>query len=292
MSSNEGKIGMTGRLDTSITRAPKLYAARSFKAPFGLGRILLTRDPGEALLTAKHFFATHLLAVHRNGYGELLGVHDLGSGLTTNVGAMAISNDFAWAQNAQTLKLANYHAVGTGTTAAAATDIALQTLASPTTTTAITGAQSRVTAANSQTYQTVGVANFVSTLTITEWGLFTSPTLSATTGTPLTAVSTTSATVTGTPLTASSGTVQGQQQTIIKTGTTASYGLVVSNTTSAITIPAWYKVSDGTAGTTPGGTEAFTLLPVMTDHKIFTGIGVNSGDSITFTYSLLIGSGT
>ena len=62
-------------------------------------------------------------------------------------------------------------------------------------------------------------------------------------------------------------------------------------TTSAITVPAWYSITAGTVGSTPGATEAFTVVPNMWDHKVFTAINVVSGDSIQFTYSLLINSG-
>jgi hypothetical protein len=220
---------------------------------------------------------------------------DLGSGLVTNVGVMAMANDFAWAApsaaSAATLALQKWYATGTGTTAAAATDIALQTLASPTTTTGVTSTQSLVSAANSQTYKTVGTINYTTTLAITEWGLHSASALSATTGTPFTATTATTATVTGTPYTASSTTVQGEQQLIVVPGTTTVYGLILSNTTGVLTIPAWYTVAGGAAGSTPGATEAFTLKPVLWDHKVFSAINVNNGDSIQFTYSLLINSG-
>jgi hypothetical protein len=285
-----GSVGMRGGLDTRVIRPSKPHKARVISL---LGkRFIITDDPGDARILSSQHFATNLHAIHRDGDGKIVHEHDLGSGLTTNVGVTALANDFAWAQNAQTLKLCNFHASGTGATAAAATDLALQTAASPTTATAVTGVQSLVSAANSQTFRTAATINYTSTLAITEWGLFTAAALSASTGTPFTATSAASATVTATPYTASSATVQGEQQLIVKAGTTASYGLILSNTTSVLTIPAWYKTADGTAGVTPGATEAFTLLPVMFDHKVFAAINVASGDSIAFTYSLLIASGT
>src|SRR6185369_13967155 len=54
---------------------------------------------------------------------------DLGSGLVTNVGVLALANDSNWsAVNALNSLFAKmkYHATGTGATAAAATDIKLQ----------------------------------------------------------------------------------------------------------------------------------------------------------------------
>lgn len=236
-------------------------------------------------------FHSKLEAEVRSANGRLLEKMDLGSGVVTNVGVMALANDFAWAQNAQTLKLANNHATGTGTTAAAATDIALQTLSTQGGQTPVAGTQALVSAANSQAYKTTATVTYTGTEAVTEWGLFTSGTLSATTGTPFTATTATTATATGTPYTASSSSVQGEQQLIVVPGTTAVYGLILSNTTSVLTIPAWYKVADGTAGSTPGATEAFTLKPVMLDHKVFAAINVVATNTITFAYTLTINSG-
>ncbi len=258
------------------------------RLPFKRGRVLWTPDTGDAyqLLT----FQSHLAAEIRRRSG-LREYHDLGSGLVTNVGVMAMANDYNWAQNAQTLKLMNWHATGTGTTAAAATDIALQTLAAPTATNGVSGTQSLVSAANSQQYKTVATINYTSTLAITEWGLHSAQALSATTGSPFTAATATGFTATGTPFTASSGTVQGEQQLIVVPGTTTVYGLILSNTTSVGTIPAWYKVADGTAGSTPGNTETYALKPVLWDHKVFGALNINNGDSITWTYTVTINSG-
>ena len=47
----------------------------------------------------------------------------------------------------------------------------------------------------------------------------------------------------------------------------------------------------GVIGSTPGSTEAYTLRPVMWDHKVFSAINVVNGDSIQFTYTLTISSG-
>lgn len=135
---------------------------------------------------------------------------------------------------------------------------------------------------------------------MTEWGIFaydsslpTTSNLSDATGSPFTSGTATSGTVTGTPLTASSGTVMGQQMSIFEnTGNaTPSWGLVTSNTTSVVNVPAWYKVSDGTAGANPANTNTYVIRPIMWDHKVFSAINVISGDSIQFTYQLTINSG-
>lgn len=237
-------------------------------------------------------FHTHLMATHMHGQ-DLIKEYDLGSGLVTNVGVLAMANDFAWSAqlNLSTIGLANQHAWGTGTTAAAATDIACQTLAAPTTTSAQAGTQTLVSAANSQKYQTVATITAGSSLAITEWGLHSFATLTGSTGSPFTAATASTWTDTASAQTASSATVRGLQQTIVVPGTTTVWGLNLSNTTHVATIPAWYKVADGTLGSTPGNTETFVIKPVLWDHKVFAAINVVSGDSIAFTYQLAIASG-
>lgn len=299
MSNLQSSAGFNGDLQIQHHKISRPHASHTIRTPFG--RIGFTRDRGDVdLFRSRQMFETNLVAHHYDGDKKLKHIHDLGSGLVTNVGVMSMSNDWNWAAPSgaaiNTLKLQNYHATGTGTTAAAATDIALQTLASPTTTTAVTGTQSVVTAANLQKYQTVATINYTTTLAITEWGLHNLSALSATTGTPFTATSGTTFTATATPYTASSSTVQGIQQYVVRPGTTTVWGLVASNTTSVGTImnngsTGWWKVSDGTAGSTPGSSEAFTLIPVLWDHKVFSAINVVNGDAITFTYQLTCASG-
>lgn len=249
---------------------------------------------------AEHFggmcFGTNLRAdLFHNGKWQ--GFRDLGSGLVTNMGVLAMANDFAWAApsggSLATLKLSNQHSSGTGVTAAAATDVTLQTAITTIGVPVVAGAQTLVSAANSQKYQTVATIayNAGGPFAVTEWGLFTDSTLSITTGTPFTATGLTSGTATATPYTASSATVQGQQQKAVFPGTTTVWGLILSNSTSVLTIPAWYKVADGTLGSTPGATEAFSIKPVMWDHKVFSAINVSNGDSIQYTYTLTINSG-
>lgn len=242
-------------------------------------------------------FHTHLQAdIFRSG--SHLRTYDLGSGLVTNVGVLALANDFTLAGPSgapiSTLKLANWHVTGTGTTAAATTDIKLQTQSTNGGQTPVAGAQSLISAANLQKYQSVATIAYTGTEAVTEWGLICASTISSTTGTPFTSGTATSGTVTGTPLTASSTTVQGQEQTIFEnTGNaTPHWGLVTSNSTSVVNVPAWYKVADGTAaGVTPANTNAYTIRPVMWDHKVFAALNVLSGDSIQFTYTLTVTAG-
>lgn len=271
----------------------------------GLGRIGLAWERhGEAMffpgglcwqtnLTFRHFDQRHRLIEER----------DLGSGLTTNVGALALANDALWsATNALNSLFAKmkYHASGTGATAAAATDIKLQAPSGFGGQTPVAGTQVLVSAANLQKYQTVATIAYTGSESVTEWGLFsygsTLPavtSLTDATGSPFTAGSATTGTVTATPLTPSSSTVMGQQMSIFDNtnATRISWGLVTSNTNAVITVPAWYKTADGTAGTAPVNADTYVIRPIMFDHRIFTSVGVASGDSIQFTWTLTINSG-
>lgn len=287
--------------------APKIS---SLALPFGAGRLVLARSlnsigltydrNGSAITPAGLPFGTHLMAVHKDRNGRIKEIRDLGSGLVTNVGTLAMSNDFAWASPAtaiNVLKLANQHSSGTGATAAAVTDIKLQTPITGVASPVVAGAQSLIVPAalgtSAQQLSTVAtiVYNAGGPYAVTEWGLFTDAVLTSTSGSPFTATSATSGTVTGTPLTASSTTVQGRQLFIAEAGTTTVWGLITGNTTSVITIPKWYTTAGGAAGSTPGATETYTLRPVMWDHKVFAAINVSNGDSIQFTYTLTIASG-
>jgi len=252
---------------------------------------------GGTNLSLKHFDPRHRLIEER----------DLGSGLTTNVGSLALANDFAWsATNALNSLFAKmrYHSSGTDTTAASASQIKLGT---PITTATITnavisGTQVLVSGANSQQYQSVATIlyNAGGPYAVTEWGIFAfgstlpaTTTLTDTTGSPFTAGTATTGTVTGSPLTASSSTVMGQQMSIFDNtnATRVSWGLVTSNTAPGIVVPAWYKTADGTAGTAPVNADTYVIRPIMFDRRQFAAVNVSNGDSIQFTWTLTINSG-
>jgi hypothetical protein len=107
--------------------------------------------------------------------GKIEGTVDLGSGLVTNIGVLAMANDFAWAapsgSSLATLKLSNNHATGTGATAAAATDFKLQTVSTNGGQTPVAGTQTLVSAANSQIYRTAATIAYTGSEAVTEWGL-------------------------------------------------------------------------------------------------------------------------
>lgn len=270
----------------------KLYEL--LKSPFG--RLLWSKDTGDSFNPASMFFQSHLGATLVR-QGESVKNYDLGSGLVTNVGVLALAYDWNVAAPSgapvNVFSLAEWHVTGTGGTAAAATDIKLQTPSTNGGQTPVEGTTVTLSAANLQKFQTVATVTYTGAEAVTEWGLLLGPTLTATTGSPFTAGSASTGTVTATPLTASSTTVQGSQNTVFEdtAAGSLSWGLVISNTTSVITVPAWYKTADGTAGTAPVNTDAYVIRPVMWDHKVFSAINVLNGDSIVFSYSLTISSG-
>jgi len=89
-------------------------------------------------------------------------------GLVTNVGVAYEAATFAGGASTSDF---NYHDSGTGTTAAAVTDTALQT---PTGNSRVAGTQS--TPGSTNVYQTVATLSYTSSFAITEWGLFSAST--------------------------------------------------------------------------------------------------------------------
>jgi len=291
-----------------------------------LGRLLFTRDPGQA--TSIMAFNSHLGALQvrdrrqlserdlclREGWawrrrpvwrempdGRFARGYDLGSGLVTNIGVLALAGDSQWPQTTivtNLFKLLKYHASGKGVTAAAFTDIQIETDSTVGGQTPVAGTQvfTHDQAATTQKWVSVATIAYTGTEAVTEWGLFNDTTLSRTTGSPFTATTANTATVTATPLTASSTSVQGETQHVVKTTTTPRHGLITSNTTAVLTLSfsaaiGWMVNTTGVVGSTPGATETYTLRPVMWDHKVFAAINVVNLDSVAFTYSLTIASG-
>ena len=272
--------------------------------PFGkrLHVGLSDSDIDAALHSAGLVYGTSLVIdlYHR---GKWQGRKDLGSGLVTNAGVLALANEgvnLAGVSGAPVnlFKLLKNHSSGTGATAAATTDIKLQTAFTTNSAPVVAGTQVLISAANLQKYQSVATLSYdtgtSNPTAITEWGIFTGGTLSANTGSPFTAGDATTGTSTGTALTASSATAQGHQQHIVEnTGNaTPHWGLIQSNSTSVFTVPAWYKVSDGTAaGTFPANGNTYVIRPVMFDHKVFAAVNMSDGDSVAFTWTLTCSSG-
>lgn len=281
-----------GKLETEVIRSPKPHAARGVRTPFG--RIMFTRDRGNSGIFSREVFSTNLSLLHRGVDGALKDVRDLGSGLVTNVGVNLMANDFTWAGGA-TLKQMNYHAIGTGSTAAAASDYYLQTANGATSISGstngyMTGTQSYV---SPNQYKTVSTFTFTGSIAVTEWGLFDSN-ASNFSGTA-TATSSTSLTNTGATFTTTGNGLQcwsvEANASAINTPTTTAMGQVASNTGTVLTLLGGWLTLANASASTPSGTTSYVVYPSMWDHKVFSAINVVSGDSIQFTYTLTCQSG-
>lgn len=128
-----------------------------------LGKFAWVREhEGEAIIPGEMFFMSSLKASHMRE-GSIIRELDLGSGVVTTAGVVLMAAD--WTSATAAIKLFKNHDAGTGTTAAAIGDTALQT---PFGGSRVAGSQANTT----NVYTTIATIPFTSTLAITEWGLF------------------------------------------------------------------------------------------------------------------------
>lgn len=307
----KGSLAMGGNLDLLKIPAQRPRRAWSIRMPGG--RLILTRDTGQSKLLANQVMMSNLRLIHRDPGGRILEVRDTGSGLVTNAGVNLMSNDFSWTNC--TLKQANNHALGTGATAAASTDVWLQTIASNsnfagTTNGYMTGTQSIIANATSTPwspiYQTTATftCNGGAGIAITEWivaignganinnlaNSVTSTSLTDTTHAPF-----------GSSNAQAMWTVEGNFASAQSSPTnTASTPMlqVASNTTSVLTgiDNAW---TSGTKTWLQANNQAvanptnlnYIVFPTAWDHKVFGAVTLNNGDTLQTTYQLSINSG-
>lgn len=268
------------------------------RSPFG--RLLWSADKGDSMQPGDMFFQSHLEAEHIRADGSRK-TYDLGSGLVTNAGVNMMANDFTWVTGA-TLKQMNFHLCGTGTTAAALSDVYAQT---PTLAASLTGStngyytgtQSYV---SPNLYRTVSTFTYNTGVAVTEWALCMANVLPVLRTSAGAAPTNNTFTDTGaTYVTAGQGLAAYTIEiaaTVINTPTSTVMGQVLSNSATVITIQgpsasaAWLTLINGVASN-PGATVAYGVFPTAFDHKVFSVINVANGDSIQFTYSLTINSG-
>lgn len=259
-----------------------------FKLPFKKGRLLWTKDTGDSTMSGDMYLMSHLSAVHIKANGKKK-TYDLGSGLTTQSLALALANQGVSAANANTMGLIKYMTSGTGSTAAAAQDFQLQTQSGN-----VTGALTPTLglSADNSTMQWVGTISYGGAVAVTEWGLFAG---GGTVGSQYNTASDSFTATTATPTANPSWTVnQWAGMYIVQVASATSViGLITSNTGTALTInPGWAnQTAGGGSGSTPAGNTAMNIYPLMADHKVFSAINVNNGDSIQFTYTLTVNSG-
>jgi len=135
--------------------------------PVAWWRSLWVKLRGSGVIPIALCFAAFLeMYGGRMGKNELLMTPML-FGLVTTAGVNFLATDFASGQATPRISAMNFHDSGTGTTAAATGDTALQTQAGPAT--RATGTQSNPSA---NVYKSIGTIAYVSTLAITEWGIF------------------------------------------------------------------------------------------------------------------------
>jgi hypothetical protein len=111
--------------------------------------------------------------VYRNKYEV-----DLGSGLVTTAGVVKLSQDTAVSAGSAAFNAFKNVGTGTGTTAAAVGDTALQTAIG---TTATAGANTNATVSTNATVTNITTVAYSGTAAVTEWGLFNSTTLAGAT---------------------------------------------------------------------------------------------------------------
>jgi hypothetical protein len=128
--------------------------------PLGFWRRVYAELRSKRTIPAALTFAAFLHAIHS---GDTNGI---GLALVTTAGINILAADFVSGASLR-INAFNYHDSGTGTTAAAIGDTALVTQAGPAT--RATGTQSTPSAGQ---YRSIGTIAYVSTLAITEWGLF------------------------------------------------------------------------------------------------------------------------
>lgn len=138
---------------------------KSLHLPFGMGRVLWTPDNGSAEIFANQVFSSRLVIEHYDGDGKLKNIIDTGSGLVTTAGTTLLAAD--WTNATATLKLANFHDLGTNATAETIADTVLGT---PTGNARVAGTQSNPSAGQ---YRTTATLPFAGTFILREWGLFT-----------------------------------------------------------------------------------------------------------------------
>lgn len=270
------------------------------RLPFSRGRLLWTPDTGSALIPAHMVFMSNLeaLVTRRDGSTER---RNLGSGLVTNSGVNLMADDFTWG-NGATLKQMNFHLCGTGTTAAAATDVFCQTPVAAGSLTGstngyFTGTQSYV---SPNQYKTVATFTYNATLAVTEWALTMANAATVSRTSAGAAPTNNTFTDTGATYTTSGQGLAAYTieiaSSIINTPTTTVMGQILSNTATVLTLQgpsasaAWLTLANAVASN-PAATIAYQVFPTAWDHKVFAAINVNAGDSIQFTYTLTVNSG-
>jgi hypothetical protein len=302
---SEGKLGITDKLEVKLVRSDgRVIAHRCLPSLWDK----FERGVIDAGLETIMPFATRITMRHRDRYGNVVdhskthevlsnGDIDLGPGLVTNVGV----NFMAWNDATSVLGAAlsnfQYHAIGTGVTADAATDYFLQTNngatnLSGTTNGWMTGAPT-VTAPN----QIVTSATFTATgaIAVTEWALGMNNAAGVLRTSAGAAPTATTFTDTGAAFTTAGNGLKGFSieiaSTAINTPTTTVQGLITANTATVLTLAGGWWTLANASGSTPGATVAYVVYPTIFDRKQFAVVNLTNGNTLQTILTLTINSG-
>jgi len=271
-------------------------------------RYAIVRDPGGS---AEHFgslaVSTNLSAVLIRD-GKPIKEFDFGSGKLTEAFVLALAKDLLGTsvnKGAPILSSLKYMYTGTGTTTEQAYDYGLQTPINSASS-AITPALSVVNGTNNVAIQWVGTVAYSGSYAVTEWGLFNANVSGSQyntstvnySGTTITPGSITAAANAYAGYVAICGTSSGTPN---QTGASYYGAFIESNVLNgALTIAQpsndgisyWTINNNGGAGSVPSTNTRFDIWPLMADHKTFLPINVGPSDSVQFTYSLTLQSGS
>ena len=312
---HKGELDLGGHLLLRKIPAQRPHRARSIRLPGG--RLILTRDKGDSRLLGEHYFMSNLRLIHRGPDGVIKDIRDCGSGLVTNAGVNLMSYDWTWAGGA-TLKQMNFHAIGTGTTAAASSDVWLQTAQGATnlqgtTNGYMTGTQSIIANATgspfSPIYQTSALFTATGNIPVTEWVLTMSNAANVNnSSTAGVTVATSSLTDTGAAFTTAGNGIQAftleggfasaQAAPVNTTPTTTPMFQIVSNTATVATAlsnvwgagtKTWLSLTNQAVANPTN--KFYVVFPTAWDHKVFSVVNLSAGDSLQSVYQLSINSG-
>lgn len=296
----EASAGLSANLTAHLIHPKAPARVHQIRLP-KLGRLMYTRDPGDARHTAAEYMQTRLHAVKFDGDGRFVDEYDLGSGLVQQNFVVALMQDAVGTTNNKGAPVmatsGTWMYSGTGSLAT----VFDHQLASAILGASVSGAivPTLSYSGNNTVLQYVGTIAYTNTYAVTEWGNFNANVQGAqstSTTNTWTAQAQGSATW-GTTLGAGSNAFAGYMAyqssasvgMYILSNTSGTNGLI---TTAVAPTTGYYTLSvAGGSASTPSSNTSTSIFPLMSDHKTFAAINVVASDSIAFTYQLTIQAG-
>lgn len=165
-------LPLVGRVLVATDRYGSATEGLAGETGFSTNLTVEVRDKDGNLKRAKDVMRLNWLDKLRFGNSTAI---DLGSGLVTTAGVTLLSQDTAVSAGAAALNVFKNVGTGTGTTAAAVGDTALQTAIG---TTATAGSNTNAVVSTNATFTNTTTVSYSGTSAVTEWGLFNQTTLS------------------------------------------------------------------------------------------------------------------